>query len=325
MVYTRLKKKLYMCLVESKEKLKNLLLFKITLKGRKIMSQKKPQEILEITMDSAVAKSRLSVKQMILLGLMAGFFIALAGAGANMGAYYLLAEADTAGLGKMLSGIIFPAGLLMVVFAGAELFTGNNLMVAAVLDRRIGIGAMLRNWCIVYLANLIASVCVAWLVVESGLLSTGDGLLEQVTVSIAVSKVNLTFGQAFIRGILCNFLVCIAVWMASGADSTIGKVFSLFFPIWLFVTAGFEHSIANMFFIPAGIFAAGSSAGLSFSGFFLNNLLPVTLGNIVGGSILVAGIYYFAYKGKGNRSTQTTRVYISKTEQDASKDASLDA
>ncbi len=289
------------------------------------MSQKKPQEILEITIDAAAAKAGLSAKQMILLGLMAGFFIALAGAGANMGAYYLLADSATAGLGKMLSGIIFPAGLLMVVFAGAELFTGNNLMVAAVLDKRIGIGSMLRNWCIVYLANLVASVCVAWLVVQSGLLSTGDGLLEQVTVSIAVSKVNLTFGQAFIRGIFCNFLVCIAVWMASGADSTIGKVFSLFFPIWLFVTAGFEHSIANMFFIPAGIFAAGSSAGLTFTGFILNNLIPVTLGNIAGGSILVAGIYYFTYKDALRNRMETRRVYISKNEQETSKTASLDA
>ena len=289
------------------------------------MSQKKPQEILEITIDAAAAKAGLSAKQMILLGLMAGFFIALAGAGANMGAYYLLTDSATAGLGKMLSGIIFPAGLLMVVFAGAELFTGNNLMVAAVLDKRIGIGSMLRNWCIVYLANLVASVCVAWLVVQSGLLSTGDGLLEQVTVSIAVSKVNLTFGQAFIRGIFCNFLVCIAVWMASGADSTIGKVFSLFFPIWLFVTAGFEHSIANMFFIPAGIFAAGSSAGLTFTGFILNNLIPVTLGNIAGGSILVAGIYYFTYKDALRNRMETRRVYISKNEQETSKTASLDA
>ena len=289
------------------------------------MSQKKPQEILEITIDAAAAKAGLSAKQMILLGLMAGFFIALAGAGANMGAYYLLTDSATAGLGKMLSGLIFPAGLLMVVFAGAELFTGNNLMVAAVLDKRIGIGSMLRNWCIVYLANLVASVCVAWLVVQSGLLSTGDGLLEQVTVSIAVSKVNLTFGQAFIRGIFCNFLVCIAVWMASGADSTIGKVFSLFFPIWLFVTAGFEHSIANMFFIPAGIFAAGSSAGLTFTGFILNNLIPVTLGNIAGGSILVAGIYYFTYKDALRNRMETRRVYISKNEQETSKTASLDA
>jgi len=261
------------------------------------MIQKKPQEILEVTIDSAVKKTQLSVRQMLLLGFLAGVFIALGGAGANMGAYYLLSNPATSGLGKMLSGVIFPAGLIMVVFAGAELFTGNNLMFAAVLDRKITAGAMVKNWVFVYIANLAGSVFVAFLVVYSGLLSAGEGMLEQVTVSIAASKVSLAFGPAFARGILCNFLVCIAVWIGNGADSTIGKIFGLFFPIWLFVTAGFEHSVANMYFIPAGIFAGGgAAAGLDWPGFFINNLLPVTLGNLVGGCIFVAGIYYFAYK-----------------------------
>lgn len=262
------------------------------------MSQKNPQQILEATIDSAVKKTGYSVKQLILLGLMAGFFIAIAGAGANMGAYRFLIEPLTNGIGKMISGLIFPAGLMMVVFAGAELFTGNNLMLAAVLDRKITAGAMVKNWVIVYCANLIGSMAVAFLVVYSGLLETGDGMLESVTVSIAASKTALPFGQAFARGILCNFLVCIAVWMGNGADSTVGKIFSLFFPIWLFVTAGFEHSVANMFFIPAGIFAGGAEAGITWSGFFINNLIPVTLGNIAGGSIFVAGIYYMALKKK---------------------------
>lgn len=263
------------------------------------MIQKKPQEILEITIASAVKKTELSMKQMILLGLMAGIFIAMAGAGANMGSYFLFANPATNGLGKMLSGVIFPAGLMMVVFAGAELFTGNNLMFAAVLDRKITLGAMMKNWVVVYIANLLGSILVAWLVVYSGLLENGEGMLKEVTVSIAAAKVNLDFGPAFVRAIFCNILVCIAVWMGSGADSTVGKVFTLFFPIWLFVTAGFEHSVANMFFIPAGIFADGGvTAGLDFQGFFINNLIPVTLGNIVGGSVFTAGIYYFAYKEK---------------------------
>lgn len=263
------------------------------------MSQKKPQEILEITIDSAVKKTQYSLKQLVLLGLMAGFFIAIAGAGANMGAYYFLADPLTCGIGKMISGVIFPAGLMMVVFAGAELFTGNNLMLTGILDGKITVSAMLKNWIIVYTANLAGSVIVAWLAAYSGLFATGGGMLEEVTVSIAAGKLDLTFSQAFVRGILCNFLVCIAVWMANGADSTIGKIFSMFFPIWLFVTAGFEHSVANMFFIPAALFTeAGGAAGLTWSGFFIDNLLPVTLGNIAGGSILVGGIYYFAYKTK---------------------------
>lgn len=260
------------------------------------MSQKSPNEMLELMMGAAVNKSRLSLMKLILLGFMAGCFIALAGAGSNMGAYYFLSDSVTVGIGKMVSGLIFPAGLIMVVFAGAELFTGNNLMIAAVLERKISAGAMLKNWIIVYIANLAGSVFIAWAVVYSGLLGTGEGMLEQVTVSIAASKVNLDFGQAFVRGIFCNFLVCIAVWVGTGADSTIGKLFALFFPIWLFVTAGFEHSIANMYFIPAGIFAdGGMTAGLTWTGFFVNNLIPVTLGNIVGG-VFVGIVYYFVYR-----------------------------
>ncbi len=262
------------------------------------MTHKKPQEILEININTAVSKAGLSARQTVLLGLMAGFFIAMAGAAANMGTYYFLGNPLTAGIGKMLSGMIFPAGLMMVSLAGAELFTGNSLMTAALLDRKISVGAMLKNWITVYLANFAGSVFIAWIVVSSGLLEAGDGMLSDVTVSIAVSKVQLTFFEAFSRGILCNILVCAAVWMASGADSSAGKIFCLYFPIWLFVTAGFEHSIANMYFIPAAIFAAGGEAALSWDSFLLDNLLPVTLGNIVGGAVFTAGIYYFAYKTK---------------------------
>lgn len=261
------------------------------------MTQLKPQEILDATINAAVTKSQLSVRRMIILGILAGAFIALAGSGANMAGYYLLSDPATNGLGKMISGCIFPAGLIMVVFAGAELFTGNNLMLAAVLDKKITAKAMLRNWIVVYLANLAGSILVAWMVAYSGLLETGGGMLKEVTISIAASKAALPFDQAFVRAILCNFLVCLAVWLATGADSTIGKIFSIFFPIWLFVTAGFEHSVANMFFIPAGLFAdGGATAGLTWGSFFINNLLPVTLGNLVGGSLLVGGTYYYAFK-----------------------------
>lgn len=261
------------------------------------MTQLKPQEILEATMDAAVRKSQLSIRRMILLGMMAGAFIALAGSGANMAGYYLLSDPATNGMGKMLSGCIFPAGLILVVFTGAELFTGNNLMVTALLDKRISLGAMLRNWIIVYIANLAGSVLIAWMVAYCGLLETGDGMLKEVTISIAAAKTALPFGKAFVRAIMCNFLVCLAVWLSTAADSTIGKIFSIFFPIWLFVTAGFEHSVANMFFIPAGIFAdGGATAGLTWGSFFIANLLPVTLGNLVGGSLLVGGLYYYIYK-----------------------------
>ena len=258
------------------------------------MRHSNPQEILQKTIDSAAAKTNLHISQLIVLGFLAGMFIALAGAGANMGSYFLLADPETSGMGRMVSGLIFPSGIIIVVLAGAELFTGNNLMLAAVLDKKINLTAMIKNWVIVFLSNFAGSVFVAWMVSAADLLAAGEGMLEQVTVSIAASKVSLTFGQAFLRAVLCNFLVCLAVWMAAGAESTAGKVSALFFPIWLFVTAGFEHSVANMFFIPAAMF---SGAPIGIGDFFVNNLLPVTLGNIVGGSILTAGAYYFAYRG----------------------------
>ncbi len=260
------------------------------------MQQLKPTEILQVTIQSAVNRAESSFGKLLVLGLLAGAFISLAGAGANMAGYYFLADPATIGIGRMLSGIVFPAGLIMVSLAGAELFTGNNMMVAAVFDKKLSISSILRNWLIVYIANLMSSIFIACLIVYSGMLDTGGGMLGDVTISIAASKVSLSFGQAFVRGIFCNFLVCLAVWIANGADSTIGKIFGIFFPIFLFVTAGFEHSVANMFSIPAGIFADGGNAGLTWNAFFVHNLFPVTLGNMIGGGFFAAGSYYLAYK-----------------------------
>ncbi len=271
------------------------------------MTHLKPKEILNGTINSAAEKAQGSFRKLLILSILAGAFIALAGAGANMAGFYFLAEPETTGIGKMISGLIFPAGLMMVVLAGAELFTGNNLMITAVFAKRIRVRDMLRNWVIVYLGNLIGSLLIAYLVAKSGLLFSGDGLLGQVTLDIAASKVSLTFEQAFIRGILCNFLVCIAVWMASGASSTGGKAVSLYFPIWLFVAAGFEHSIANMFFIPVGIFSEGASQTLNWGG-FIGNLLPVTLGNMVGGCLLAGGAYSLVFLEKEKKGTDASRL-----------------
>lgn len=260
-------------------------------------------ETLEATSRSGVIKVSGSIKKLFILGLLGGAFIALAAAGSNMAAYHFLASPDTVGIGKCLSGLVFAAGLVMVVLAGGELFTGNALMVTSALDRKISWKDMLRNWGIVYIANLAGSIFVAWLVASSGILSAGGGMLGKVTVNIALSKVGLTFGKAVILGILCNFLVCIAVWMATAADSTVGKIFCIFFPIWLFVTSGYEHSIANMYYIPAGIFAShGATAGLTWGAFFVNNLLPVTIGNIIGGSIFVGCAFHAAIKAKKSDS-----------------------
>ena len=272
-----------------------------------------PKEIAEKTSDNAVTKANLSVLSMILLGILAGAYIALAGFASNMGAFNLLASADTYGIGRMAAGALFAGGLIMVVLSGGELFTGNCLMVMGVLDRRIRVGGLLRNWCVVYCANFIGGMLIALLGYWSGLFTSGSGGLGVMTIKIAAGKVGLSFGKALVLGILCNWLVCLAVWQATGAKDMSGKILGIFFPIWLFVTSGFEHSIANMYYIPAGILAAHNPAfsdlavaselvsqealdSLTWGNMFLHNLLPVTLGNIIGGAVFVGMFYWLAYR-----------------------------
>ena len=188
----------------------------------------------------------------------------------------------------------------MVVVAGSELFTGNNLMFMALFSNKISLAQMLKNWALVFLGNLIGAVLVATLVSLSGLF---DPIADTV-VNTAITKVNLGLFEAFFRGVLCNFLVCIAVWMSFAADSVGGKIAAVFFPVMLFVLCGFEHSIANMFYIPAGMIT-GTFAGLStpsLAAFLFGNLLPVTIGNIVGGAIIVGGGYFLAYHKTPNSS-----------------------
>lgn len=232
----------------------------------------------------AAAEKRVtqSLPRLLLLGALAGAFIAFAGVAASIGG---------ALGGKLASATIFPIGLTMVLLAGSELFTGNCLFLMPLLRRNITAGHMLRNWVAVYLGNLLGSVAVAFLVVQCGAL---DGIAE-AAVAAAVTKAALPFGVALLRGVLCNFLVCLAVWMAFCAQSAGGKVVSLFGPIFLFVLCGFEHSVANMYYIPAGIFLAenGEVTWLS----LWQNLLLVTLGNMVGGCGL-GGILYLLYGRK---------------------------
>jgi len=274
-----------------------------------------PPEITNYTAEVAVRKANYSFGQLAVLGFLAGAFIAFAAEGSTMAAFNLLAQANTFGLGKVLAGAVFGTGLMLVVIAGGELFTGNNLMIVGVLRQKISMGAMLRNWTIVYVANLVGSIFVALLMAHSGLFDSGDGMFGAVTLKMAVGKVELSFLSAFILGILCNWLVCLAVFMAYGADSMAGKILAVFFPIWLFITSGFEHSVANMYYIPVGLFIKGNTvyaglaglgpealAGLTWVSFFIDNLIPVTLGNIVGGSILVGMAYWYSYNKAAERN-----------------------
>lgn len=243
-----------------------------------------PTEIAEKTIATGKTKANLPWWKMILLGIFAGMFIALAGVGATFGNIYG---------GKIAGACIFTAGLAMVVIAGSELFTGNNLMIMALFNRKIKFHKLLKNWLLVFLGNFIGALFVATVASVSG---TFDNIPDTV-VATANTKVSLGLFEAMLKGIMCNFLVCIAVWMATAASTVTGKIAAVFLPIMLFVLCGFEHSIANMFYIPAGMIT-GAIHGLpapTITDFLLYNLIPVTLGNIIGGAILVAGGYYLAY------------------------------
>ena len=273
-----------------------------------------PPQIAEETIKNGIKKASLPVSKMLLLGFLAGGFIAFAAEGSNMAAFNLFMNADTYGLGKALAGAIFGAGLIFVIVAGGELFTGNVLISVSVMHKQVAFAQMLKNWFFVYIGNFIGSVVIAWMMNKSGLFASGASGLGVVTMKIASYKVGLSFGKAFFLGVMCNWLVCLAVWMAWGAKDIPGKVLVIFFPIWLFVTSGFEHSIANMYYIPAGIIAKGNQAmvdaalshgmtaemlnALNWKTCLVNNLLPVTLGNIIGGGVFVACIYWFCYLRK---------------------------
>lgn len=277
-----------------------------------------PPEITEATIQTGIKKSKMTIINMIILGILAGAFIAFAAEGSNMASFNLLAKPETYGLGKVLAGAVFGTGLMLVLIAGGELFTGNTMIIAGVLEKRVSIKAMLKNWFFVYVGNFIGSIFIVYMMNQSGLFSSGDSMLGAVTIKIAAYKVGLTFTQAFFLGIMCNWLVCLAVWMAYGAKDMAGKIFAIFFPIWLFITSGFEHSVANMYYIPAGILAKGNKSlvdaaatlgvtpeklnHLNWEAFFSKNLIPVTLGNIVGGGIFVAAVYWFVYIRSGKTS-----------------------
>ena len=241
-------------------------------------------------------KARMAALPLALLGVLAGAFIGL---GAML---FVLVKSDPS-LGfassSVLGGLVFAMGLLMVVVAGAELFTGNNLIVMAWADGRVSTGQVLRNWGIVCLANFVGAAGVAVLVFASGHAGLNGGAIGQQVVKIAVAKQELPFVTALLRGVLCNVLVCMAVWMAMAGRSVVDKAVAVMLPVMAFVAAGFEHSIANMYLMPlAMLLQNGGLAGfpaVTWSG-ILGNLLPVILGNILGGAVLVAGIYHVIYR-----------------------------
>lgn len=263
-----------------------------------------PSEIAERATTVGVKKAGMSVINTFMLAVLAGGFVSLGA---------LFATVSTAGAGgilpygliRVIYGLTFCLGLILIVVAGAELFTGNTLITMAWASGKVTTRALLRNWLIVYFGNLVGSLVTAGLVFASGEYRFGGGLIGQAMLNIAAHKVELDFMQAVALGILCNALVCIAVWLTLGAHTTTDKILAILFPISAFAAVGFEHSIANMYFIPMGLFinqfdpsfAAASGielTRLTLSG-FLGNLIPVTIGNIIGGVVLVAAIYWAVF------------------------------
>ncbi len=248
-----------------------------------------PVEIANTIVSINEKRGDLKTKHCFLLGIMAGIFIGLGGLG-NIIATQTLDNIDL-GLAKLLGATVFPVGLMFVVIAGGELFTGNNLMTLAVAKSKTTKLKLLRNWLLVYIANFIGALLLAILLYYSGILE-GNSAIK--AISIAESKVNIVFYQAFIRGRLCNIIVTLAVWMATGAQDIISKIFACWFPIMLFVLCGFEHSVANMFFIPMGMMLGANISILE----LILNLTFVTLGNLLGGAVFVPLMYYNAYLKK---------------------------
>jgi len=251
-----------------------------------------------------VRKAEAPAWTMFTLAVMAGAFIALGAVFATNTAAG--SSALPFGLAKMLTGLVFCLGLILVVVGGAELFTGNNLIVMAWASGKVTGRALLRNWMIVYVGNFVGSLGTALLVFWSKQYTFGGGSVGETALKIALGKTGLEFFQALALGVLCNTLVCLAVWLTFSARSTIDKIAAIIFPITAFVAAGFEHSVANMYFVPYGLlikaldpaFGAGKGldlANLTWGNFLLNNLLPVTIGNILGGGLLVAAIYWSVF------------------------------
>ena len=263
------------------------------------MGSKSPPEIAQTMCDVGCKKTQLQLSRMFVLAILAGVYI---GFGGQLMTTVRVDVAPLLGTGfaAFLGGSVFSVGLILVVIGGAELFTGNNLIIVSCCDRKAAVSGLLKNWVVVYIGNFVGSLLLA-LIVFGGFYAFRDpGSMGSLALTIANGKVNLSFVEALCRGILCNWLVCLAVWLAASSQETIGKIFGIFFPIMAFVAMGFEHSIANMYLIPIGLFLkdfAGltASANLTWTGFIQYNLIPVTIGNIIGGAFFVGVVYWYVY------------------------------
>lgn len=276
-----------------------------------------PKEIALKVETVGVAKAHMATLPLIMLGLLAGAFIGLGGL------FFVIVKSDASlsfALSQLLGGLVFCLGLILVVIAGAELFTGNNLLAMAWADKQITTQQVLRNWVLVCAANFAGTSVLALLVYASGHTHMNGGNIGQAVLKIAFAKQNLAWHEAFFKGILCNILVCMAVWMSMAGRSVMDKVIAIVFPITAFVAAGFEHSIANMYFLQLGLIiqhfepetASTIGNALTTSGMF-GNLLPVILGNLIGGSFFVGLVYHLIYRVAALNQATTTPLIKDET------------
>jgi formate/nitrite transporter len=264
-----------------------------------------PVEVARKAEQVGEIKAGMDTVTVLVLGVLAGAFIAL---GAIFATTVTAGGADVPyGVSRLLGGLAFSLGLILVVVAGAELFTGNNLLVMAWASRRVSTARLLRNWALVYVGNLVGSLATAGILFVGKQYTFGKGAVGEQALAIAAGKTSLGFVQAIALGTFCNALVCLAVWLAYGARTTADKILAIIPPIAAFVAAGFEHSVANMFFIPMGLLVKGDEEfvathtappgldDLTWSNFVWANLLPVTIGNVIGGGVMVGAVYWFVY------------------------------
>lgn len=271
-----------------------------------------PSEVLELNMNGAIKKTSHPFFKLLVLAMMSGAFIAFGAVASSFAAHNI----KNVGVAKLVAGCIFPVGLMLVIIVGAELFTGNCLISMAVFDKRVSVGKMIYNLVVVYFGNMIGGVLVAALTYAAGQWNQGSNLVGAYTIKVAVGKTGLSFTQCVASGILCNVLVCLAVLAAAASKDVTGKTLMSFFIILAFVISGFEHCVANMYYLFAGKIAASNTAyvnaaidaygltadkitnALSFGKIFINNLLPVTIGNILGGMVFTGLPFWFVNKKK---------------------------
>ena len=269
-----------------------------------------PMEIVEGFVEEGAKKATTPTLKTIILGMMAGMFIAFGACTSNVAAHFI----QNTGVAKMAAGAIFPVGLMMIVFIGGELFTGDCLMLMGCMHKRYKVWKMIEKLIVVFFSNLVGALIVVLLAYYCGQWELSSSALGAYTIKVALGKANLSFGKALCSGVLCNLAVCLAVLMGYSAKDIVGKVWAIFFPIFAFVVGGFEHCVANMYYIPAGILAARNDTyrqaamelyGLSEQALanldvahLVTNLIPVTIGNIIGGMVLVALPLYYLHHEK---------------------------